>query len=664
MRSLSLKTRLIIIISAVFLTATIIMLLVFSGMTGRIINDIALRLATKHALDDKNRILSVIEREVVLAQKMADDGVLREWAIANDAPLLQKAALEQLESYRRLFRDRSYFIALDSSRRYYVANRTANAGQPQTTLLSPDDPADKWFFESLKNVDTFALNVDYNTAIRQIKVWINVIMRDIHGRKFGICGSGIDLTEFLNEIIYSREKGISTILVDRSGVIQAHEDRNIVEQNAREREAGRKVTIYSLLNDTNGAEQLKNALETLSAGSRDVVAFPLEIKGKQVLAAVAFMRDINWYNVVLVDVSHVLHAGTFLPITLLSVLSLLIVIIVIIYQVNRMVLTPLTMLTGAAHEVAQGKYDVTLPVTRNDEIGTLTDSFNTMTATILNHTVNLEEKVMLRTSELTLANARLEESQARIMESLHYARIIQGSILPDQRFFERLFPEWFTLYRPCEIVGGDLYWLREFDGRILLAVIDCTGHGVPGAFMTMTVNSVLNHVVDTICHDDPARILREMNLVLHDTLQLRKSGESMVDAGLDIALCCIDPVRRTLAFAGAGLSLYVLSNGKLLEIKGDRQRVGYSGSDKAFTYKSHVLDIEDGINYYAVTDGFLDEGGGAKGYCFGSERFKAMLMQYAGHPLGKQGELFEQALAKWRGDRKQRDDITMVGFRF
>lgn len=664
MSSLTLRAKFILTIAVVFLTASLIMLFVFSGLSDRIINDFALRVATKQALNDKNKIRSVIEREVVLSQKMADDSVLKSWVVAGDAPLPRKAAFEQLEGYRRLFRDRSYFIVQHATLSYYVAKRTAKPGQPEVVQLKPDSPADKWYFETIKNVDTFALNVDYNVAIRQIKVWINVVIRDPAGQKIGICGSGIDITEFLNEIVNSEEKGVSTILVDRHGVIQAHEDRTLVAKNARERDEGKKVTIYSLLHDSTGVGQMRQALAALSTDRQNVAAFPMEVNGKHVLAAVSFMRDIGWYNIVLVDVSHVLGSATFLPIIVVGVLSLLAVIIVIAYQMNRMVLNPLTLLTTASHEVAQGNYDITLPVTRNDEIGRLTESFNSMTATVLNHTVHLEKSVRQRTAELSLANDKLKESQARIMESLHYARVIQGAILPGKESFDHLFAEWFALYRPCDIVGGDLYWLREFEGRFLLAVIDCTGHGVPGAFMTMTVNSVLNHVVDTIIHDDPARILREMNGVLQETLRLRKNDESLVDAGLEIALCCVDPDRRTLAFAGAGLSLYVLSGGTLRELKGERQRIGYSGSDCDFAYTNHILDIEAGTYYYAVTDGFLDEGGGTKGYGFGTERFRNMLTRHAGHPLGKQGELFEQILAEWRGDRTQRDDITMVGFRF
>lgn len=290
---------------------------------------------------------------------------------------------------------------------------------------------------------------------------------------------------------------------------------------------------------------------------------------------------------------------------------------------------------------------------RVDFMGDFSDSFNSMV-----------EQLDQTMKSLTVANAQLKESQERIMESLNCARVIQGSILPRHELCERLFHGWFTIYRPCDIVGGDLYWLREIDGRILLAAIDCTGHGVPGAFMTMTVNSVLNHVVDTVCSDDPALILNQMNRVLQETLHLRRNGDSMVDAGLDIILCCIDPASRVLTCSGAGLSLYMYVDGELSEIKGDRPSIGYSSSDPDFVYTNHVRTVGTGVCCYATTDGFLDESGGVKGYGFGRQRFKDMLVRYAGYPLEEQKVLFEQTIDEWRGARKQRDDITMVGFCF
>lgn len=277
----------------------------------------------------------------------------------------------------------------------------------------------------------------------------------------------------------------------------------------------------------------------------------------------------------------------------------------------------------------------------------------------------LEERVQQRTADLTSANQQLEASQARIMESLLYARVIQASILPDPRLLDQYFAEWCVLYRPCDIVGGDLYWVREAaDGGLLVAVLDCTGHGVPGAFMTMTVNAVLNHIVDTLCSDDPGRMIQELNRLLQETLRLRQTGESLVDAGLDIGLCRIDKERRNLTFAGAGISLYLSENSLIREIKGERKWIGYSGSDCRFVFKNHQLLLDRCTCWYMTTDGYLDEGGGPKGYGFGTGRFRELLTQQQGRDLQHQQADLEQTLDTWRGTRKQRDDIAVLAFRF
>ncbi len=664
MHRLTLRAKFILIISAIFLISAAAVLFVFSGVTGNIIREFALRVASRQALHDKNKILSIIDREVVLALKLADDSVIRKWVAPGSDPALKNAALKQLESYRRFFRDQSYFIARSADSSYFNADRSTLPGQPRMSILKQENPLDSWFFQTLRRVDTFELNLNYDALIRQTKVWINVIIRDEQGEKIGIGGTGIDLTDFLSGIVDSSEPGISAILVDRRGTIQAHRDRKLVERNALEQNPDKKTTIYNLLDSTEDAQYLKNTLESLSNERQKVVAFPLQIDGRQVFAAVTYMQEIGWYNIALVDVSHALRPGAFSPILLASVLSLLAVIIVIGFLMNRLVLYPLRLLTDASAAVTKGNYEVSLPVVRRDEIGVLTESFNSMAATVREHMALLEERVQQRTAELTCANEQLEASQARITESLLYARVIQASILPDSRRLDSIFSGWCVLYRPCDIVGGDLYWLRETaQGRVLVAVLDCTGHGVPGAFMTMTVNAVLNHIVDTRCADDPARILLEMNRLLQETLRLRQDGDSLVDAGLDIGLCCIDVAQRSLLFAGAGISLYRAEGDQVHEIKGNRQRVGYSGSDLGFVYQNHQQLLDSDTIWYMTTDGFLDEGGGPHGYGLGTARFREMLMKYRSVPLPRQMEAFEQVIDEWRGTGKQRDDITVLGFR-
>ncbi len=654
----SLKSKIIAVIVLISLVVGLLSTFAFNSSTGRIINDLALRFGTKEALLQKNKILSVIDREVVLAQKMADDITIRRWAANEDNREFRQPALEELESYRRLFRDKSFFIALAGSNHYYVYNKGKGHEKVEMVTLDAAKPDDRWFFEGLHTIDGYALNLDYNPTLQEAKVWFNAVMKGARGETIGICGGGITVSDFLNEIVYTKKKGLSTILIDRAGVIQAHEDRSIVEHNANTRDAAKKITIFALIDDPARQEQLREAIKTLVSGKSEVETFPVSSGGKSYLLALSYLQGMGWFNVVLVDVSRVISMREFLPIVAIMSLALLLAIIMIGLLINRMVLAPLAMLSHASRLVAAGQYDIALPVAGNDELGDLTDSFNGMTAMISDHTNNLEAKVRERTDALSAANRQLEDSQQRITDSISYARMIQSSILPDREALERSLGEHFVLYRPKEPVGGDFYYLREFSGHFLVAVIDCTGHGIPGAFMTMTVNSVLNHVVDVLCNDDPSRILSELNRVMRSTLHLRD-----VDAGLDISVCLVDRNAQRLVYAGAGLNLYVAEKG-VKEVRCNHQRVGYKGSRLDYHYANHELYLAAGACCYLTTDGLLDEPGGDKGFGFGTERFKAMLADHAHLAMHSQQHEIERVLGDYRGGNRQRDDMTLIGFRF
>jgi len=330
---------------------------------------------------------------------------------------------------------------------------------------------------------------------------------------------------------------------------------------------------------------------------------------------------------------------------------------------GRMVIRPLAALTEASAEMARGNYGQALPVTRADEIGRLSSSFNRMAGVVQDHTRNLEDKVRERTAELTAAYEDLEQARQRMLESLRYARTIQRSILPRQDALDKAFTEHMALYLPRDIVGGDLYSFHEAPGGCLVGVMDCTGHGVPGAFMSMTVHAVLGHVVSVLCADDPARILEETDKALRSTLGLDQEGSEALDCGLEMALCLCLPEQGRVVFAGAGISLFELKGGALREIPGVRQNLGHRGRRPRRGYVNHVLEHAAGARYYATTDGFLDEGGGERGFGFGTRRFREMLLAHAATPMRDQAGLFKQELKAYRGSRKQRDDVTLIGFR-
>lgn len=354
------------------------------------------------------------------------------------------------------------------------------------------------------------------------------------------------------------------------------------------------------------------------------------------------------------------------PMAGLVLFSLLSVIGMISILLNRLVLAPLARLTRSAGEIAAGDYRVRLRNRRADEIGQLTVAFNHMAKTVHGYTERLEQRVAERTEELRHSNEQLAVVNRQVMDSIQYASLLQSAILPDERAMARRLDGLCVLWRPRDVVGGDFHIFREFDdGRFLIGVADCSGHGVPGAFMTMTVSAILDHVLSETPDSDPAAILGRLNRMVRAALA-RGRDNPRFDNGLDIGLCLVRPDRGDLLFAGGRIGLHIVEtaagSGSVGEVKGDAQSLGYRRSDIGHRFTTHRVDLAPGRSFYLTTDGFLDQAGGARGFGFGNRRFNAMLLEHAAVPMADRKAAFAAALAEHQGDRPQRDDITLVGF--
>lgn len=655
----TLKSKFILIICSVYVIIGSLTLIAFYLGTDKIIRDFGTKFAVRQALLEKNKVLAVIDREVALAQKLADDPVLREWCARETDAALKKTAFEQLDSYRKFFRDKSYFIAMKESQRYYVYD--TNKRKVDILRLDEQNPKDRWFFTALAKADPFILNLDYSPIVNATKVWINVIMKDEKGQKIGVGGSGIDISEFIAEIIRSQDKGLSGILIDRAGIIQAHENKEYVRKNANAVDDAGKLTLYSLMDKEPDRTSLARAIELLTAGKSEVETFLISLNQTRYLVALAYMPGIQWYNLALVDVSQVSRIINFVPIMAIIVLSLFLMLLIMALTLNKVVLRPLSILTRASRQVAAGQYGISLPVTRRDEIGQLTASFNHMTATVLDYTQNLENKVVERTADLSKAHQELQQAQKQVIDSINYARLIQSSILPGASIFDDYLKEYFILYQPRDIVGGDFYYFRSLGDRFIVAVIDCTGHGVPGALITMTVNAVLNYIPDSVWADSPGRALQELHHLIRHTLN-HDASTHLIDSGLDIGLCLGLPQEKQVLFAGAGISLYVAYGPEVQEIKGDRKRLGYKGSRPGLSFTNHLIPLEEGMGLYLTTDGILDQGGGPKGFSLGRERFMELIKTLHDLPMPEQRRAYGLKFDEYRGGIPQRDDILLFGF--
>ena len=276
-------------------------------------------------------------------------------------------------------------------------------------------------------------------------------------------------------------------------------------------------------------------------------------------------------------------------------------------------------------------------------------------------TATLEKKVEERTEELNSSLKQVETANNHIMSSLRYAGLIQLSILPNQTKVEEWLPSSFIFWRPRDIVGGDFYYIDKIDGKDIIVVADCTGHGVPGAFMTMLSSAELKRIVKGDRCLIPSEILSKLHKRIRRTLK-QDTAHSFSDEGLDIAVCVTNPMEKTLVFSGARQNLYYIHNKIINTIKGDKQSIGYVNSKTETDFTNHTINIEPGMQFYLPTDGVVDQLGEKTKRRYGSGRLKETLLENSPLTFEEQRKKFITSLDEFRGNRDFVDDVSLIAF--
>ena len=271
----------------------------------------------------------------------------------------------------------------------------------------------------------------------------------------------------------------------------------------------------------------------------------------------------------------------------------------------------------------------------------------------------LEETVEERTNELRIQKEVVEEKNQEITDSIVYAQRIQSAILPPSKLVRSHLPESFVLYLPKDIVAGDFYWLEQTDEAIYIAAADCTGHGVPGAMVSVVCHVALNRSVKEFGKTSPAEILDKTRELVIETFE---RSEHDVKDGMDIALVKIyKRDSQKIDFAGAQNPLWLIRDGEIIEWKGDKQPIG--AFENAAPFTNNEVSIQEGDIFYIFSDGFVDQFGGEKGKKFKASNFKKFLMSIYQHPTDQQHEALKNQLKVWKGDLEQLDDICVIGVR-
>jgi serine phosphatase RsbU (regulator of sigma subunit) len=274
----------------------------------------------------------------------------------------------------------------------------------------------------------------------------------------------------------------------------------------------------------------------------------------------------------------------------------------------------------------------------------------------------MEEKVKERTLEVIEKGTKLELAYREINDSINYAKRIQESILPSSEVIRKAFSNSFILYKPKAIVCGDFYWFSSKEDEIIMAAVDCTGHGVPGALMTVIGNSLLNQIVNFSGITDPAKILANLDKKLLETLQ--QHGTVTTNDGMDAAVVRYRISKKELTFSGAKRPMYIFKNNELIEIKGNKSPIGSFQYDFDKLFSEHRITMNTGDTVYLFSDGFQDQFGGSDGKKFMIKRFRDLLVEIQPLAMPKQLDKLEGVINSWQGKMEQTDDILLIGIRF
>lgn len=465
--------------------------------------------------------------------------------------------------------------------------------------LSESNPDDVWFFDTLSAGRKANVVVDTDPNRKDTFVFVNVLIGD-EKQPLGIAGVGLSLEKLSRDFAsYNFVKGSRLWMVGRDGTIHLSDDFDFTGTKLADHLTATALEEWNRSGET--AERVFEA-EDRSGRKIDMISYPIPSAGMRLLVQIPRSSTLGFLDSIQVNTSVVV------------VLSLVITVFFFTY-VSRKMANP---------------YKRALRL--NEE---------------------LDKMVKDRTKELADKNKEMTES-------IEYANRIQQSVLPSEGVLRQHFSEYLAFWRPRDLVGGDFYWVKQVGDVKWVAVGDCTGHGVPGALMTMLSVSLLNRIADLGGNATPAAVLRRLNVLLKETLhQNETNGQS--DDGLDLGLVFIRD--DEVVYAGAGIFMIVRDRAGSRIFKGDKHRIGYRRTPDETEYTDHTIRMDDTAAIYMASDGIPDQNGGAKNLSMGKTQLVNWLASYGDLPLSEQQTRFEQELDRFMGTEPQRDDMTLLAFK-
>ncbi len=384
-----------------FVVAAVPVWFAVHAMAEGIVEQWAVRYAEKQVLYDKSRMLQPILREVALSRQLADSAVLIDWAGDPDNPDKTRDALEELERFRVNFQDQNYFVGLLSNGRYYHNNRTNDyIVEPLRYVLDPAHSKDAWFYDLINQGRDVHINVNPDPELGLTKLWIDVLLRDQSG-VLGVVGTGLDLSDFTVKVVDLNAPGITSLIVNHMGAIQVHRNHALIDFGSISKKGGEANTIDLIFIERKDRQFIQAAMAQLKQAPDQVITGFVQIDGRRHMAGVAYLPEIDWYEITLLDLDVLLPLSQFSGIVIVYVLTLLFILFAFSFLIDRFVVLPLVRLNDAVSAVAAGR---TVPHDLRHrgagEMRNLLQHFTDMAEKVAESRHDLELKIQERTLAL------------------------------------------------------------------------------------------------------------------------------------------------------------------------------------------------------------------------------------------------------------------------
>lgn len=399
-RQFSLRSRVLLLTGLLFLVFAVPVWLAVRSMADHLVEDWASRFAQLQVQHDKSRTLAPLLREVSLAQELTTSAAVLAWARDPSREPAASEGLRELERYRERFHDRTYFAALLANGHYYFNNADNEFGERAFRyVLNRSKASDAWFFQQIDRGRTVLVNVNPDDNLGLTKVWINVLIRD--GTKvLGMAGTGMDLDWFLNKVVETRQPGVMNLFLNADGAVQLSRDRDMIDFGSIAKSGSDHKTIDQLLNASDAGNVLQ-AMRALRSEPEGIRTLAVEVGGRPHLAGIAYLPEIDWYDLTLLDLDVVLPASTFGGILAVYLVAMAALLMVFNVMIRRFVLNPVEALDRAMQSVEAGHEDVpALQYPSGGELRRLMMRFTQMTQAVLDLRRGLEAKVQERTQAL------------------------------------------------------------------------------------------------------------------------------------------------------------------------------------------------------------------------------------------------------------------------